>query len=491
MGRKWARVGVFVVAAEVFYLVLAARFPLARLYARVPPVDFAKLTGYSLWASTGMLIAYVVLFGLLATLLARAMGWSQQSTGIPISPWGVLVAGVLFALTLFFVYPIFAIDMLMYGVRTRLWLFYGANPFLVPPAAFPTDPWVGLTGEWITATSGYSPLWEIVALVPAWVAGPDRFLLHLWGLKAIALIAYLADVWLLSRLLMALHPGAVSARLAYFAWNPLVLLELVGNGHNDGLMITFVLLAVWLVVRQREMAAHLALAASVLVKVTPVFLWPLLWLWGVARRQTWAERLRYTAGVTVIVLLTLGIFAVFLWPDPTPWQALRESDVSSRSPQTLAILLAMAAQVPQAYARVQMAFRAVFVLGYASILLWLWRALRNREPGQRTREEDLDALIHAWLGVLVLLILIFASNWRPWYTTWLLALAALSPSPVWTGSVFVLSFTAATGDVYWTNLRWRFRSYLTPLTAHLIGIPYVFGIPLAWSTWRARTRVGR
>lgn len=480
-GIRW-RVAAFVLLAETFYVVLAVRFPLHRLYARVPPVDFAKLTGYSLWASVALLLAYAILFGLLAVLVGRAFGWMARGEPLQLSLRWAWAVAALFALPLFFLYPIFAIDMLMYGVRTRLWLFHHANPFLVPPAAFPSDPWVGLAGEWITATSGYSPLWEVVALVPALVAGPQRFLVHLWGLKVIALVAYLADVWILSLLVRDLYPGASAARLVYFAWNPLVLLELVGNGHNDGLMMTFVLLALWLVVRERDLAAHVAVAGGVLIKVTPLFLWPLLWLWGLARRRTWRGRARYTATVAVIVLLTLAVFAAFLWPDPTPWQALRESDSSGRTPQTLFILFAMAAGIPHAFTRVQMLFRGLFAIGYVAVLVWLWRSLHHREgPYTGYGVRRVYVLLHGWLAVLVLLIVIFASNWRPWYTTWLLALAVLSPAPAWTGGAFVLSLTAATGDVFWTNLRWQFRTYFPPLIAHLVGVPYVFGVPIAWA----------
>ncbi len=478
MRERWARVGTFVVLAEGLYLVLAVKFPLARLYARIPPVDFAKLTDYRLTASGALLLAYVALFGLLTGLVGRDMGFSLRGGRLYLPPRLILGVSFLFGITLFFLYPIFAIDMLMYAVRTRLWLFHGANPFLVPPANVPTDPWIGLTGEWIRATSGYSPLWEVIALLPAWLAGPQRFLLHLWGLKTIAFLAYLADVWLVYHLARDLHGHTWAARAIFFAWNPLVLLELVGNGHNDGLMLTFVLLALWLIVHGRDGLAHLALATSVLVKVTPLFLWPLLWVWGVARRETWAERARYTAGVAVVVLATLGIFALFLWPDPTPWQALRESESSSRTLQTLFILMGMAAHLPDAYTRVQLALRALFLLAYVGLLVWLWRRVSHR-VGWHTWVP----LLHAWLGVLALLVLLFASNWRPWYTTWLLALAALSPSPVWTGGVLVFSFTAATGDVYWTNLRWRFREYLSPLVAHLIGVSYVFGVPLLWAGW--------
>lgn len=468
--------GSMVVLAALFHTYLAIRFPLARLYARIPPLDYAKLTGYSYTGVALLVGAYVLLFGLLAVLVRAGL-----STPSFLGKWltwrRVWVASGLLALPLLFVYPVFAIDMLMYGVRSRLWLFHGANPFLVPPSAVPDEPWAGLCGEWITATSGYSPLWEVIALLPAAVAGSERFLFHLMGLKVLAGLAYLADVWLLLRIVRTMYGEFGLARLLYVAWNPLVLLELVGNAHNDGLMLAFVLLAVWLALRKRDVVAHVALAGAVLVKVTPVFFWPLLWLWGLTARTTWRARAWYTAAVALIFATTVGVFALFLWPDPSPWQALRESDSSSRTLQTLTILAAAAAHIPHAYTRVQMAFRAVFVVLYVALVVWLWHRCRRTT----SHDERVIVLIHAWLAALALAILVFASNWRPWYTTWLLMLAALSPSVIWLWGVYTLSITAATGDVYWTNLRWTFTPRLSPLVAHLVGVPYVFGVPIAWA----------
>ncbi len=472
--RVMVAVGGMIVLAALFHGYLAVRFPLARLYARIPPLDYAKLTGYSYTGVALLVGAYALLFGLLALLVREGLRSPASLRGWLTWRRALGVSGLL-ALPLLFVYPVFAIDMLMYGVRSRLWLFHGANPFLVPPSAVPDEPWAGLCGEWITATSGYSPLWEVIALLPAVVAGSERFLVHLMGLKVLAGLAYLADVWLLTRVLRAIYGEAGLVRLLYVAWNPLVLLELVGNGHNDGLMLTFVLLAVWFVLQKQDVVAHVALAAAVLVKVTPVFLWPLLWLWGMTARATWQERARYTAAVALILGITAGVFALFLWPDPSPWQALRESDSSSRTLQTLAILAAAAAHVPHAYTRVQTAFRIVFVALYVALAVWLWR----RSRGATSEDERVTALIHAWLAALALAVLVFASNWRPWYTTWLLMLAALSPSAAWLWGVYTLSITAATGDVYWTNVRWTFTPRLSPLVAHLVGVPYVFGIPIA------------
>ncbi|NPA90245.1 MAG: DUF2029 domain-containing protein [Chloroflexi bacterium] len=471
---RWGPFLALAVGGEFFYGLLAWAFPLPRLYARVPPVDFAKLTHYHLAAALGLLLAYVLLFGGLAWLM-----WSDRSPlDAAAIPW-IWAGGGIFAVTLVFLYPIFAIDMLMYGVRTRLWLLYGANPFIVIPSHFPHDPWIGLMGEWKEISSGYSPLWEVLALIPGWLTEPAHFGWHVFGLKLISLAAYAASLFLVDRLLRAVWPEERAWRLLFFAWNPLVLLEWVGNGHNDSVMVAFLLLSVWLLVRGRDVMAHTALALATLVKVTPLFLWPLLWLWGVKQRSRWVDRLRYTVWVGGIFLGTAAVFALFLWPDPTRWQALHESDFAGRSPQALAILLGMALEIPHAFSRAQMVFRAVFLLGYAGVFVWALRAFPN------ARESRPITLVHAWLAVLVLLVALFASNWRPWYVSWLVALATLAAHPAWYKGVHTWAFTALTGDVFWTNIRWRFRAYFPPLVAHLIGVTWVFGVPL-YVGWREK-----
>ncbi len=466
---------IFILLAELVYLALSWHFPLLRLYATNPPVDFPKLVGYNWWAALALLVVYAVLFSWLARLVfprASALPSSSRQNEVR---W-VKGGAALFGVTLLFLYPIFAIDMLMYGVRSRLWILYGANPLRTFPFQFPRDPWIGLTGEWVTSASGYSPLWEVLAAGLGFFAEPRYFAAHLMALKVLALGAYLGDVWLLDRILHLVWPQERARRLMYFAWNPLVVLELVGNGHNDGVMLFFLLLCLWFLWLDRELAAHAALGLAVLIKVTPVFLWPFLWLWGVLRRSSWGERIRYSAWVTFIVLVTGLSFVVFLWPDPHPWQALRESDSAGRSLQALGILAAQAFHVPHAFSRVQRGMRMVFWAGYGLILLWSVRVF-VRLDSQDVRGAGLR-LVGIWLTVLSLLVLLFASNWRPWYVTWFLAVATLSTSPVWFKSVFVFSFTAATGDVFWTFLRWLARGWLTPLYAHLIGIPWVFGVPI-------------
>ncbi len=483
--RTLVALSILALVAEGVYLVLfTGRFPLVRLYATLPPVDYAKLTDYRLSDAALLVGAYGLVLAGLGWLLSR----------VPLPPARpvvllILAAAVVFGGTLFWVYPVFAIDMLFYALHARLWVLYGASPLKVAPAQFPEDPWIALKGEWVNVPSTYSPLWEVLGAIPAWLFGPENMLAIMLGLKGIALLAYLANVVLIAAIAARLWPDNWPWRVVFFAWNPLVLLELVANGHNDGVMLAFLLLAVWWWLRGREGMAHAAMALSTLIKLPPVFLWPFLWLEGLLRRRG-RESLRYTAKVALVVGGTVGVFLLFLWPDPLAWQAFREGDTAGRSPQALAILVAMAQEIPRAYTRVQRVFQGLFVALYVGLMGWFVRRVRAASPESLALSARWGMLGEVWWWVLVALIGVFASNWRPWYGTWLIALAALLPAPAVHRSAFVLSFTALVGDVFWTNVAWQFDPYLPQLLRHVIGVGWVFGVPVLAYVWPKSWQMG-
>jgi len=81
--------------SEGMYLTVFTRpFPLARWYATIPPVDYAKLTGHSVWWTAAFVLGIVVLFGLYL--------WAMALPLPPLAPY----SGLVFAATLFFGYPL-------------------------------------------------------------------------------------------------------------------------------------------------------------------------------------------------------------------------------------------------------------------------------------------------------------------------------------------------------------------------------------------------
>jgi hypothetical protein len=128
--------------------------------------------------------------------------------------------------------------------------------------------------------------------------------------------------------------------LLYFAWSPLVLIDVLGKAHNDILIALGALAALALAERPRSGALALpAVAASVLVKVSaaPV---GLLLLVAQARRGAWRP---LAVGLLVSTALSVALFALF-WSGPTLLTSLHDqTSTMAWSPLTLVVLAAQAA----------------------------------------------------------------------------------------------------------------------------------------------------
>ena len=118
--------------------------------------------------------------------------------------------------------------------------------------------------------------------------------------KVLLVVCELLGCAILARLAALFGIGA--RRVALYAWNPLVSLEVAGMGHVDALGVTLVLATVWAVVEGRRWAP-LAAAGGVLVKLVPILALP---IW--ARR---APRPVLFAGICLMVV-ALGLVPVLL-----------------------------------------------------------------------------------------------------------------------------------------------------------------------------------
>lgn len=88
-------------------------------------------------------------------------------------------------------------------------------------------------------------------------------------LKAVFVVVELGGVLLLSRLTTARN-------VLLYAWNPLVLIEVAGQGHTEALLIPFLFLALWAVRRKKGGLASVAIAGAGFVKIYPFALGPYL-----------------------------------------------------------------------------------------------------------------------------------------------------------------------------------------------------------------------
>ena len=232
-------------SAVVYLLIFSLPYPLSQHYNKIPPVDYAKLSNYSATGFIAYLVGLALVFGLYLWALRLIVPKSDEASRTTISLRFVLITGAALAAVLLLSYPLGAIDVFVYAIYTRGWALHGLNPLATAPAQYPaTDPWLSLAAEWIDAPSPYGPVWQVLSL-GAYYAGGGDFLLQVYALKILAILAYLGCAILIYRILQKTRSDWALAGTIAFAWNPLVLIEVAQNAHNDIVMIFFLLAAVW------------------------------------------------------------------------------------------------------------------------------------------------------------------------------------------------------------------------------------------------------
>ncbi len=446
------------------YLALRLWFPLRPHYLTIPLPDILTFTPGPLQG-----LGYGALLVALFVLHAWAIR-SADRLAAP-SPWPLLAGAALLCLPLLGAYPVNAADLHRYVIVGRLASLYGADPFAAPPSAFPEDPFVPMAGEWVDATSPYGPLWEGLAMLVTGLAG-GRFLPSLIAFKAVQAAALLAVGGLIWAAARGRAGGAASpaALLVAWSWNPALLLLFVVDGHNDALMIAFLVGGWWLMRRGWPGAGILVALIGGLIKPIGLLALPFLGLAGWRALPAPRGRRRF-------LLIAFGGGLALAWLAFLPYgspldlgrRLLFESgEVAGFSPATLAVLALGRLGVPDALGSVRAAGLAAFVI--AGLLLG-WRAWRGRPAV-------------AGIADAFFLYLWTALAFRLWYAAWPFAWWLLeSPAGRRARAGFWFLATAQLSVLIYGHI-WRFALNRDHFWSHLIGVPFTFALP--WLLARRR-----
>ena len=430
-------------------------------------------------------VQYVV-FVLLAFALygvALAAAWR---CGRSVPPAILFGFPAVFVLVLAWMYPAAAMDVIKYQADARTFWVYGDNPLTVPPAAHPYP--IGIS--WADAPSPYGPLWTLLTFGPAALPG-DHYLVGLLLFKLLAGAFFLGCAWLLYRLVARVRPGWESTAVVLFAWSPFVALRAVGNGHNDLVMMFFVLAALERAQRRDWLLMFPALAASVLVKyatalLVPMFLW---YAWSHAP-GTVRERARALApGLGAAVLLTVLCFVPF-WEGAgtlaaTVKHASSEEYMITSTPLLIKTRLDRVMGPDEATGAARRIAWLAFLALYVPLV---WQARR-----------DFTRLVTCSFNALFLYLLVASVWFRPWYMLWPLTLAALLPGTWFTPLLLATSFSCAFPDLvehyryHWHWLRDYWRATAAPVVVAFIPPLLVWYLGLVkFESWhfdvRRRTR---
>jgi hypothetical protein len=282
-----------------------------------------------------------------------------------------------------------------------------------------------------------------------------------------------------------------------WVWNPALLLIFVVDGHNDGLMLLWVVLGWWLMSRDRVQWARVVLALAPLSKLIGLLALPSLFLAALRRMDVLRAKIRFF-GVTAVGWLAVSwLFFLPFGPPLSLVRRLLDEAGSGGEFSFLAYFFLIARDALRfeiTAASIQLATQMAALLFLLLIIWLLWRTWGGRSA-QRGAADI--------LGGYVVQSFVF----RIWYTAWLFPRRLQDDSGDGLGNDRLFSFRrlrTAEGRLY-VGFWFLFTAQLSVLIygvlrlsflsgqhlyAHLIGVPFTFLLPLllASISWRSSKR---
>jgi hypothetical protein len=416
--------------------------------------------------------------------------------------WAVLLATVAAVnLAMLSLYPIGAVDVFDYVAQGREITVWHDNPFYVPANRNPSDPVLAYTG-WSNLTTLYGPAWEVVGAGLTGLAGQD-LRLNLLAFKSLAVMFYLGCIAVIAAILRQQAPERALAAVCLFALNPLVVYETAGNGHNDIVMVFWMLLGFYFLSRERHSLAALALTVGALTKFVPGFILPVILVYSLSRLPNWGKRLQFAAGTGLSCgLLTAAVMGVF-WRGGDMLAAQgRLSMLTTSLPAFAEALLEPhlgTALSEQWLGRLSLLLTGAAVVAAAASM---WRGQPRATTRAMTRqmgpaEAPWARAARASTAVLLFYLLATCLWFESWYTLWPLSLAVLLPAGPLATSAILLTVAGIWKPIYFDFFlnrsvlppRVKRETWLGPM---VLGANWLFaGATALWSTWRRRPRKRR
>lgn len=177
------------------------------------------------------------------------------------------------AVLLIFSYNAFSYDLFNYIFDAKIITHYGQNPYIHKALDYQGDPMLNFM-HWTQRNYPYGPSWLILT-VPLSFLGFNFFLPTILMLKALAAISYLGTVYFIGKILKIVDDKNKLFGIAFFALNPLIIIESLVSAHLDIVMAFFGAFSFYLLFKNKYAFSVLSLIFSAGIKFATGFLFPI------------------------------------------------------------------------------------------------------------------------------------------------------------------------------------------------------------------------
>lgn len=367
-----------------------------------------------------------IISAIILVLLLAAYAWAilifrrRQDKGL----FSILALALLLCGLLAVIPPLVSKDVFSNIFYAKIAAHYHDNPYIVTPQRFAADQlMIYVSLNWKNTAIVYGPVHTYFSMFLSLVAGQGitSNIIVFKGAMALFHIANILIVWFM---LGFLAPRRQRFGTMIYAWNPIALTIGVGGGHNDVMMMTLVLLALYLLVKGKKWPGFVVLCLSVLVKYITVILLVALVIYLLSRREGKMERIRDLALYAAVFLLIAVLLFLPFWAGTRTFSStLRNLQLNNFSSiggllsfafaSLFKYLFFLPASVAETLGSV---LSKLLLLPFFLAALWL--------APRRAREwKDLPECFF----LVILVYLVTTSYYMPWYFLWLLPLISLRP----------------------------------------------------------------
>jgi len=373
----------------------------------------------------------------------------------------LLIAGILFRIMLLFSLPNLSDDVYRFIWDGRL-AANGINPFShLPTEIIQMPPVNGITKALFGQLNSpdYYTIYPPVLQGVFWLTAklfPVNVFASVVFMKCIIFLVELGTVFLLIQLLKKISLP-IHLSLLYFL-NPLVITELTGNVHFEGVMIFFVLLAFLLVLKNNWQGSAIWLGLGIATKLVPVLFIPLF-----VNRLGWKKGLLFS----LVAMITTVVLFAFVFDLATTQHLLQSVDLFIRRFEfnaSIYYIVRWVGTIVKGYNIIAVAGPVLYSMAAGFILFLSFRGKNN--SGQSFFSKALF-IITIWY--------LFSTTLHPWYICLPVTLSVFTP--------------------YRYAMMWSFTSILsyaayqfTPVRENLwlLGVGYI--IMIGYGLWEVKKK---
>ncbi len=233
----------------------------------------------------------------------------------------LVIASIVFRLLFLFAMPNLSQDFFRFIWDGRMFL-EGFNPYLYTPDSFiqtgnlpisqAQELYDGMGALSSSHFTNYPPINQLCFVLGNLFPG-NGILSSVIGMRLIIISADIGTLYFGKKLLERLK--LPSNRIFWYMLNPFIIIELTGNLHFEGVMIFFLVWALYLLHNNKWKWAAVIFACSVSVKLIPLMFLPLFFWWFMKIKREGNMKVSTTAGITKLITFyaIIGLFILVLF----------------------------------------------------------------------------------------------------------------------------------------------------------------------------------